>query len=171
MKSETKETEFSSERNLLAGEAAKRLGVGVQTLHFYEQQNLIPPPPRTRSGYRLYSPEVVERVRFIRKAQTLGFTLEEIKEILDLAREGECPCGHVQTTLGEKLSEVDSRIQELTDFRGELVSLIEKTSKTSANESGARVCSIVEEAPPLPEGLIKTRTLAPKRRRRQKSLL
>ncbi len=169
MKTETIKTESQPNCNMLAGEAAKTLGVGVQTLHFYEQQKLISPPPRTRAGYRIYTPELVERVRFIKKAQGLGFSLDEIKEILNLAREGRCPCGHVQETLGEKLNEVDRRLKELGEFRGELVSLIEKTTEMSIDEAGTLICSIVEKAPPMSPGLVKIRTLSPKRRKRKKS--
>jgi len=60
---------------MLAGEAAKVLGVGIRTLHFYEQQGLIPHPPRSEGGYRIYTPEIVERVRFIRKARRRSASL------------------------------------------------------------------------------------------------
>ncbi len=137
---------------MLAGEAAKALGVGVQTLHFYEQQGLIPRPPRSQVGYRLYSPEIIEQVRFIRKAQALGFSLEEIIEILGLARSGSSPCGRVQAALTEKLREVDRRLEELRDFRAELASLIEQAAELSTHES--EVCPIVEEAAPLPVSVV-----------------
>ncbi len=117
MKSITAQTEA---RRMRAGQAAKELGVGVQTLHFYEEQGMIPRPPRTESGYRLYTPEIIERVRFIRKAQALGFSLDEIKEILGLAKRGASPCGTVQRALAEKLREVDRRLEDLRGFRAEL---------------------------------------------------
>ena len=134
---------------MLAGEAAKLLGVGVQTLHFYEQQGLIPHPPRSASGYRLYTPPIMERLQFIRKAQTLGFSLEEIKEILELAKRGTSPCGTVQKSLAEKLEAVDRRLEELHNFRSELAALVRQAPKLSANEAGGQVCSIVEEAPDM----------------------
>lgn len=149
MKSITAQTGLSA-RGMLAGEAAKELGVGVQTLHFYEQQRLIPRPPRSQSSYRLYTPEIIERVRFIRKAQALGFSLDEIKEILGLAQRGTSPCGTVQRALAEKLREVDRRLEELRGFRAELAALIEQSVELSKHEAGAQVCSIVEEASPLP---------------------
>ncbi len=133
-------------RRLLAGKAARALGVGVQTLHFYERQGLIPRPPRSESGYRLYTTEMIELIRFIRKAQALGFSLDEIKEILGLAQKGTSPCGTVQAALAEKLREVDHRLEQLRDFRSELVALIER-APSSANEGDAQVCSIVEKAP------------------------
>ncbi len=144
----TVNTEQWAER-MLAGEAAKLLGVGIQTLHFYEQQGLIPHPPRSASGYRLYTPPLMERLHFIRKAQTLGFSLEEIKEIFDLAGKGTSPCGTVQKALAEKLQAVDRRLEELHSFRSELATLIRQAPKLSANEASGQVCAIVEEAPVL----------------------
>lgn len=150
---------------LLAGEVAKKLGVGVQTLHFYEQQQLIPRPPRSESGYRLYTPEIIERLRFIRKAQALGFSLDEIKEILGLAKQGTSPCGTVQKALAEKLNEVDRRLEELRGFRAELASLVNHASELHDPNGGAQVCGIVEHAPAL--SVIDKPRLARKKRARK----
>lgn len=158
-----------SERSILASEAARELGVGVQTLHFYEQQGLIPHPPRSRAGYRLYTPEITARVRFIRKAQALGFSLEEIKEITELARQGTSPCGRVQAALAEKLEEVDRRLRELKDFRSELAALVAQAAELSTHESRAQVCSIVEEAPPLSANPAGAQALSPKQRKRKQA--
>lgn len=161
--------EFGGEQNMLAGAAAKELGIGIQTLHFYEQQGLIPRPPRTTAGYRVYTPEIVERVRFVRKAQALGFSLDEIKEILALAQKGTSPCGRVQAALGEKLNEVDRRLKELSDFRAELASLIEQAAELSSHGAEAQVCSIVEESSPLPANPIAKPALSAGKRRRKKA--
>jgi DNA-binding transcriptional MerR regulator len=131
---------------LLTGEVAKRLAIGVQTLYFYEREGLIPPADRSDSGYRLYTLELVERVAFIKKAQALGLPLDEIKEILRLAEEGACPCGHVQAALAAKLADVDRRLRELRTFRRELAALVERSSELSAQGREARICSIVESA-------------------------
>ncbi len=112
MKSRMAKPELRSGRSMLAGEAAKELGVGIQTLHFYEGQGLIPRPPRTASGYRHYTPEIIERVRFIRKAQALGLPLEEIREVFSLSERGSSLCGRVQAALAAKLAEVDERLRE-----------------------------------------------------------
>ncbi len=149
---------------MLAGAAAKELGIGIQTLHFYEQQGLIPHPPRTAANYRVYPPEIVERVRFVRKAQALGFSLDEIKEILALAQKGTSPCGRVQASLAEKLNEVDRRLKELSVFRAELASLIARAVELSSHETQAQVCSIVEESSPLPVNQITKPALSPKMR-------
>ena len=108
---------------LRAGQAATELGVGVQTLHYYEREGLISPPPRSEAGYRLYPPELLERLRFIRRAQALGLSLAEIKQTLKLAAIGKSPCGRVQNALAERLREVDRRLEELTAFRSQLALL------------------------------------------------
>ena len=153
---------FPTERRR-AGEVAKSLGVGVQTLHYYEREGLIPEPPRTASGYRMYPPELVERVRFIRKAQALGLSLDEIREILRLVEEGTSPCGCVQDALAGKLHEVDERLRELQSFRDDLAALVQKAPELSTHAAGAQLCAIVEEAVPLPATRIVTAPLGQRR--------
>jgi DNA-binding transcriptional MerR regulator len=130
---------------MFAGEVARRLDLGVQTLHYYEREGLIPETPRSEAGYRLFSPELVGRVAFIKKAQALGLPLAEIREILKLADEGACPCGHVQRSLDAKLREVDDRLRELRSFRNELAALVAQAPVLETTP-GARVCAIVEKA-------------------------
>lgn len=148
---------------MLIGEAAKAAGVSVQTLHFYERERLIPRPVRSDSGYRLYTPEIIERVRFIRKAQSLDFSLDEIKKILGLATNGMQPCGHVQRALAKKLREVDHRLEVLRGFRSELAALVAQAAELSDRHTHSPICPIVEEASPLPLTSISKLKLAPKR--------
>ncbi len=150
-------------RRLLAGDVAKRLSIGVQTLHYYEREGLIPAPERTEAGYRLYTSELIERIAFIRKAQALGLPLDEIKEILDLAAQGACPCGHVQRALAAKLVEVDQKLRQLRSFQLELAALIERSGELSARCDEAQICSIVEDASPLHGASQVTIPLTPKR--------
>jgi DNA-binding transcriptional MerR regulator len=134
---------------MLAGDVAKALGVGVQTLHYYEREGLIPPPARSKSGYRLFTPDLVERVAFIRKAQTLGLPLAEIRDILSLAEQGASPCGRVQRSLAAKLAEVDRRLEELQAFRRDLAGLIDRSGELSQRRGAAQLCAIVEDAPAI----------------------
>ncbi len=139
------------------------LSVGVQTLHYYEREGLIPAPERSDSGYRLYSAELVERIAFIRKAQALGLPLAEIRDILSLTEQGTSPCGRVQALLAHKLAEVDARLRELTAFREELAALVDRSAAMCENDSQGRLCAIVEEAPRLPAAEVTVTPLARKR--------
>lgn len=143
-------------KGMLAGQVAKDLGIGVQTLHFYEREGLIPAPRRAENGYRVYDTALVDRVRFVRKAQALGLTLEDTKEVVQLAGRGSCPCGHVHAALAERLKEVDERLKELRSFRSDLASLVKRAARVSADaqrtgraHNSAKLCAIVEEAPPV----------------------
>src|SRR5919201_131088 len=100
--------------NLLkVGAVAKAAGVGVQTLHYYERLGLLPRPQRSMANYRLYSSDVIRRVKFIKKAQALGMTLDETKEILALKDRGRAPCRKV-VELGEKhFADIDARLARL----------------------------------------------------------
>jgi MerR family mercuric resistance operon transcriptional regulator len=80
-------------RNLRIGQLARTAGVHLETVRFYEAQGLIPEPPRSSVGYRLYSPEAADRIRFIKRAQELGFSLHQIRELLDLRTNPGCLSG------------------------------------------------------------------------------
>ena len=90
--------------------------------------------------------ETVERVRFIRKAQALGLPLEEVKEVLRLSQQGDCPCGHVHEALSAKLAEVDVRLRELRSFRQELAALVKRGAAPGAPQRKGAICAIVEES-------------------------
>jgi len=102
--------------SLKVGEVAEQAGVGVQTLHYYERLGLLPKPGRSAANYRLYSPEAVRRVRFIKKAQALGLNLQEIKEVLELKDRRKAPCGRVPALAERRFEEIDRQIAELRAF-------------------------------------------------------
>lgn len=137
---------------LLAGDVARLLGIGVQTLHYYEREGLIPAPARSDSGYRLYTPPLVDRVHFIRKAQALGLPLAEVRDILRLTEEGASPCARVRAALTEKLREVNERLLDLESFRDELAALVAQAPSLSDSSSSPHVCAIVDGAVPLRRG-------------------
>lgn len=105
------------------GKLAKRAGVGVETIRFYERKGLIPEPPRRESGYREYGEETVDRVRFIRGAKELGFTLKEIDGLLSLRVDPNSPCEDVNRRVESKIRDIDERIKMLEGIRGSLVRL------------------------------------------------
>ena len=98
---------------LLIGQLAKAAGVNVQTVRFYERRKLLQPTTRTPSGYRLYGPNENQRLRFIKNAQALGFTLHEIAELLNLRLNSRARCGDVLRQAQIKLTQVETKIRAL----------------------------------------------------------
>ncbi len=130
------------------GEVAQTAGVSVQTVRYYEQLALLPPPQRTDSGYRVYGPETVERLRFIRQAQAAGFQLEEIKEILRLKYTGQSPCDCVRALLEQKLEQVEREMAELARFRRELRKTLKHSQKLPRlPHSASVICPIIQNRP------------------------
>lgn len=95
------------------GQVARGAGVGVETIRFYERKGLIPEPPRRPSGYRQFPPETIGRLRFIQRAKDLGFTLKEIKELLDLRVDPYTTCPDIREKACVKLADVKDKIRAL----------------------------------------------------------
>jgi len=137
---------------LKAGELAERAGVGVQTLHYYERLGLMPKPDRSAANYRLYPLDALRRVQFIKKAQALGFTLEEIKDILGLREQGRAPCRCVADVARKHLGELDARIAALQEFRRSLAAVVPKWEKETASQRkcAGEFCDLIERLPHIP---------------------
>jgi MerR family mercuric resistance operon transcriptional regulator len=103
------------------GQVARRAGVGVETVRFYERQGLLEEPPRRASGYRQYSEEAVKQIRFIQRAKLLGFSLKEIQELLTLRVDGQTSCEQVKERAEAKLAEVEQKIVTLQHMRQALL--------------------------------------------------
>jgi DNA-binding transcriptional MerR regulator len=95
---------------LRVGEVARRSGVGVEALRFYERSGLLDRPARTENGYRLYDEEVLERLAFIKRAQALGFSLDEIGRVIAEKRSGKAHCAEVREIVRRRLHELDERM-------------------------------------------------------------
>jgi len=109
---------------LTIGAVADAAGVEVSTLRYYERRGLLAEPPRTESGYRQYDESTVDRVRFVRRAQDLGFRLEEIVELLALRVDDPDSCLAVEEATRAKLRSVESKMRELRRLRGVLRRLV-----------------------------------------------
>lgn len=107
------------------GALADAADVGVETIRFYEREGLLPEPPRSPAGYRLYDADAVRRVRFIRKAKELGFTLSETKELLELRVTDTSACDEVEARARVKIEAVEDRIRELDRVRHVLHELVQ----------------------------------------------
>lgn len=126
---------------LTIGKLAAIVGVNPRTIRYYEAIGLLPPPRRSPSGYRLYSPDDAARLRFIRRARAAGLSLAEVRQVLELRQAGEEPCDHVLGLLDAKLAAVDRQIRELRALRRRLRVLRRRGAK--ARRSGC-VCGILE---------------------------
>ena len=111
---------MSKVTHLKIGELAKQTGLAVGTLRYYSDLGVLNPVQRGDNGYRYYSPDASQQVEFIKKAQAIGFTLEEIKQILDVRDRGEKPCSLVQKLLDNKIEQLEIQIKQMTLFKGEL---------------------------------------------------
>uniref|UniRef100_B8HS38 Transcriptional regulator, MerR family n=1 Tax=Cyanothece sp. (strain PCC 7425 / ATCC 29141) TaxID=395961 RepID=B8HS38_CYAP4 len=105
---------------LKIGDIAKQTGVSVGTLRYYETLKLLHPVERGNNGYRYYSLETIQQVKFIKKSQSLGFSLEEIRQILDVRYGGEAPCALVQDLLNYKIGQLEEQIKQMMMFKSEL---------------------------------------------------
>lgn len=130
------------------GEVAERSGVSTPTIRYYEEVGLLPKPERTTSGYRHYDDSAVARLSFIRAAQSIGFSLGEVREILALREQGEMPCRHVVTLIEHHAAELAERIATLERMRRELVALA-KAAHEDSPRSDTAFCHIIESAPRL----------------------
>ena len=126
---------------LTIGQLAKEAGVGVETIRFYEREGLLAEPERRRSGYRQYPPEVVRRVRFIRHAKELGFTLKEIQELLELRVDPHSSCADVRKRAGDKIADIEERVASLERMKGALEGLARKCRGRGPTAD----CPILEE--------------------------
>lgn len=136
---------MSAEMTFTIGELAARAGLTPDALRYYERLGLIAPAPRTAGGFRMYTADVLERVRFIKQAQRHGLTLAEIRELMRLdARSGANQCRDVQHLLARKLAEMDARLIELQEFRRTLDTYVAQCNRALAKTPEA-ACPVVED--------------------------
>jgi DNA-binding transcriptional MerR regulator len=124
-------------------EQAAALGVSPDTLRYYERLGLLPPPPRTAAGYRLYGEEAAERLSFISGAKRMGLRLADIKQLLDVRDRGQCPCGHTKDLVERRLAEVEAEIRQLSAVRTQLLTLRERNEKCFDAAAGEWSCVVV----------------------------
>ena len=127
------------------GEAAQAAGVNIETLRYYERRGLVPEPPRSRANYRLYPHESVKVVRFVKRAQELGFTLNEIRELLALRDGGQgASCAEVREQARNKLRDIQAKIRSLKTMRQALSDLVNECS----GRGPVATCPILEALEP-----------------------
>ena len=138
---------MSRSTNLKIGELAKQTGLAVGTLRYYSDLGLLQPVQRGDNGYRYYSQNASKQVEFIKKAQAIGFTLEEIKTILDVRDRGEKPCSLVQSLLERKIEQLEIQIKKISLFKQELEEYRTSWINNPNLESNSQeVCPLISSA-------------------------
>ena len=148
---------------LKIGEVSKRSGIGIEALRFYERSGLLGRPARTRSGYRVYDGGVLERLDFIKRAQVLGFSLDEIKRIIEDARAGRQPCDEVREIVRRRLDELDERMREMRRYRRELADTLSEWDKVG--RAPGHICGLIE-ASHVGHGINEPRNIGMKKRKK-----
>jgi MerR family mercuric resistance operon transcriptional regulator len=125
---------------LSVSQLARQAGVNVQTIRYYERQGLLPPPPRSAGGYRVFPPQSASRVRFIKHAQSLGFTLKEVKELLDLRLDPATTCAEVRSKARNKIADFDQKIASL----GRMKAALARLSAACSGRGTSEQCPILQ---------------------------
>jgi DNA-binding transcriptional MerR regulator len=128
---------------LRIGEVARRAGVSIDTVRYYEKRKLLPASPRSGGGFRLFAVETIERVRFIKQAQEMGFSLDEIKMLLTGG--GVAACGEIRDLLRSKLDEISERMKGLRAFTRTLSRHLRACEDELAKRGDATTCPVILE--------------------------
>lgn len=151
---------------LLIGELSRRSRVSSPTIRYSEQIGLLTRPNRSTTGYRRYSEAAVDELRFIRKAQTFGFSLEEIRQILTLSRSGAAPCDRVLSLARQHLATIEQRMRQLDELRGRLAAEVARWDAQRDTLTCGRLCRFIADAPAELDGAAALPPVSPSRRTR-----
>ena len=135
-----------AKKPMLIGQLARLAGVKPDTVRFYERSGLLPKPQRAASGYRVYTDAALAQVRFIRKAQSLGFTLHEIRRILSLRGHGKETCQCVLRMAEATLAEAELKLKEMQAFRDALKGNVLRWKRQPRGPIAAEFCTLIEKA-------------------------
>jgi DNA-binding transcriptional MerR regulator len=110
------------------------VGLTADTVRYYEKAGLLPEPDRSPAGYRMYDDLALERLRFIKGAQRIGLRLREVKELLDIRDRGLCPCGHTESILDRRVSEIEAEIASLQETKRDLLAFRQRFAEIDCPE-------------------------------------
>lgn len=131
------------EKTKQIGTIAKKSGVPIKTIRYYEELGLLKASGRTEGGFRLFDSDVLSRLNFIKRAQSLGLSLLEIKDFLGVYDRGELPCDRIEEKLQDKVAQIDRQIKELTLFKQELQALLSGWEKVPPHPDRT-ICPIIQ---------------------------
>lgn len=149
---------------LLVSQLAGQVGASADAMRYYERIGLLPEPERSPSGYRLYGPEAVERVRFIKGAQRLGLRLEDIGGLIDIREQGMCPCGGTRRLLEARLDQLDEEMATLTRLRADIQTMLDEPAPEDPSDRstcGSRCGAGLLQIRPHPPAGSAERRMAP----------
>jgi DNA-binding transcriptional MerR regulator len=128
------------------GKVSEQTGLSIDAIRFYEKQRLLDRPPRTEGGFRLFNAQDIERIQFIQRAQQLGFSLPEIRELLVLRRDDSEACSHIRDLLRAKVATVRSKIMELGVLEGQLTKSLRKCERQvkASGDLHTGCCPVIE---------------------------
>jgi DNA-binding transcriptional MerR regulator len=124
------------------GKLARQSGLRASAIRYYEAHGLLRPAMRLPNGYRLYDEDAASTLRFLRRAQSFGITLREIKQLIDLTQPGRKPCEHARKLITQHLAEVETQIRELKALQKELRTVLSRAGDCVA--SNGQLCPIIE---------------------------
>lgn len=136
------------ENNFTIGELAKQLSINPKTIRYYEDIKLLPRPDRGSNNYRVYSKDTLNRLHFIKKAKSLGFTLKEIRKVLSISDSGNDPCEHIEELLKVRIVDLEKKLKELKELRTKLKKLEKEWSGMQIPEecnTGDLICPKIEK--------------------------
>jgi Hg(II)-responsive transcriptional regulator len=131
---------------LTTGALAKQGGVNLESIRYYERRGLLPKPPRTGAGYRIYSDDALRRVRFIKRAQAIGFTLREIRELLGLRVKAGSTCDDVRRKAEAKVAEIDQKRRDLAAMKKTLTRLASSCERSGPASECSFLAHLGDEA-------------------------
>jgi MerR family transcriptional regulator, copper efflux regulator len=138
----SQQVEPATRGRLKIGEVSELSGIGIEALRFYEKSGLLSRPSRNLSGYRMYDSDVLERLAFIKRAQVLGFSLDEIRRIIAEKDAGQSPCAAVREVVRHRLDELDERMAQMRLYRKELAQALAEWDK--AGDVLGHICGLIE---------------------------
>ena len=131
---------------LKIGELAQKSGVAVGALRYYESLNLLQ-SERGANGYRYYEPSAIQQIQFIKKAQALGLSLEDIQEILNIHHQGDLPCHFVRSRIQAKIDQLSYQIQEMNRFKATLETYRDRWNEEDSAPKATDICPLIESIP------------------------
>jgi Cd(II)/Pb(II)-responsive transcriptional regulator len=142
--------------NMRIGELGKLTGCQPETIRFYEQKGLLPPPVRSEANYRLYDATHAERLHFIRRCRALGMSLNEVQILLDFHDQPDRPCCGVNELVDQHIGQIDRQIAELITLRAEL-SQLRATCDSTRPAASCEILKQLSEPPAVPEAASSSR--------------